>query len=64
MIIFQKHKIDKLVNEKEAVNNFAKVRPEMEKGDFKAMVIAAVIVFLPVILLIAGIMFLFAWLLG
>ncbi|MCL2215231.1 MAG: hypothetical protein FWC06_08505 [Treponema sp.] len=59
-----KRKFEKLVDEKEAVNNFAKTRQEMEKGDLKAMIIAALISFLPVILLIAGGMFLIAWLLG
>jgi len=52
------------VDEKEAISNFAKTRPEMEKGDLKAMVLAALITFLPVILFIAGGMFLMTWLLG
>ena len=46
------------------MNNFAKVRPELEKGDLKAMVIAALVVFLPFILVIIGGMLLIAWLLG
>jgi len=64
MLFLHKKKFNKLIDEKKAHEEFAKVRPEMEKGDLKAMVIAALIVFLPVIILIAGGMLLFAWLLG
>jgi len=64
MLFLHKRKFEKLVDEKEAINSFSKVRPEMEKDDLKAMVIAALITFIPVILFIAGGMFLFAWLLG
>jgi len=64
MWFFHKRKFEKLVDEKEAMNNFAKVRPELEKGDLKAMVIAALVVFLPFILVIIGGMLLIAWLLG
>jgi len=63
-MLFFKRRFEKIVNEKEAIKKFAEVRPEMEKGDFKAMVIAAILVFLPIILIIAGIMFLFAWFLS
>jgi len=64
MLFFYKRKFEKLVNEKEAVENFTKARAEMEKGDFKAMVIAALIVFLPVILLITGVILFLAWLIN
>jgi len=63
-MLFFKKKFEKLVDEKKAIKNFAEVRTQMEKGDFKAMVIAAVLVYLPVILIIVGIMFFFAWLLS
>jgi len=64
MFFFHKKKFNKMIDEKEAAESFAKVRPEMEKGDLKAMVIAALIVFLPVVLLIIGLLILFAFLLG
>jgi len=64
MFFLHKRKFEKLVDEKEADRRFAEVRPEMEKSDFKAMVIAALITFMPVILLIIGGMLLFSWLLG
>jgi len=64
MLFLHKRRFEKLVDEKEAISNFAKTRPEMEKGDLKAMVLAALITFLPVILFIAGGMFLMTWLLG
>jgi len=63
MLFFRK-KFEKLVDEKEAIKKFAGLRPQMEKGDLKAMVIAAVLVFLPAILILAGLMFFFAWLLS
>jgi len=64
MWFLHKRKFEKLVDENEAKRNFAKVRTELEKGDLKAMVIAALVVFIPFILLIIGGMFLLAWLLG
>ena len=64
MWFFHKRRFERLVDEKEAKNNFAKVRPELEKGDLPAMVIAALVVFIPFILIITGGMFLMAWLLG
>ena len=64
MLFLHKRKFEKLIDEKEAAANFARARSEMEKGDLKAMIIAALIFFMPVILLIAGGMFLIAWLLG
>jgi len=64
MLFLSRKKFNKIIDEKKAHEEFAKVRPEMEKGDLKAMIIAAIIVFLPVIILIVGGMFLFAWLLG
>ena len=64
MWFFHKRRFGKLIDEKEAIKNFEKVRPELEKGDHKAMVIAALLVFIPIILAITGGMFLMAWLLG
>jgi mannan endo-1,4-beta-mannosidase len=37
-MLFFKKKKEKLVDEKDAIKNFAEVRTQMEKGDFKAMV--------------------------
>jgi len=62
MWFFHKKKFSKLVNEKEAEMKFAQVKSEFEKGDVPAMIIAALIVFMPVILVIVGLLFLFAWL--
>jgi len=53
-----------LIDEKEAEKKFAEVRPELEKNDPLAMVIAAFIVFMPYILAIIGVLLLCAWLLG
>ena len=64
MWFFHKRRFEKLVNEKEAEKNFAQVRPELEKGDLPAIVIAALIVFMPYVLVIVGVLFLIAWLLG
>jgi len=64
MVFLHKKKFNKLIDEKKAYEEFAKVKPEMEKGDLKAMIIAALLVFIPIILLIIGGMFLFALLLG
>jgi len=63
MLFLHKKKFNKLIDEKKASEEFAKVRPEMEKGDLTAMVIAALIVFIPIIILIAGGLLLFSWLL-
>ena len=56
--------MEQLVNEKKAEKKFEEVRPELEKTDPPAMIIAALIVFMPFILLIAGVMLLAAWLLA
>ena len=53
-----------MVDKNEALANFAKVRPEMEKGDLPAMVLAALVVFIPIVLAIIGVLLLFAWLLN
>ncbi|MCL2244988.1 MAG: hypothetical protein FWC03_11065 [Treponema sp.] len=64
MFFLHKRKFSKLVDEKEAIKSFNEVKPELEKNDLKAMIIAALIVFIPVILVITAVMFLASWLLG
>jgi len=64
MWIFNKRKVDRLVNQKEALKKFSETRPELEKGDLAAMVFAALLTFLPLIIIVAGLMFFLAWLLG
>jgi len=64
MLFFHKRRFEKLVDEKEAEKNFAQVKPELEKGDLPAMAIAALIVFMPYVLVIIGILLLFSWLLA
>ena len=64
MWFFHKRHFGKLVDEKEAEKKFAQVRPELEKNDLPAMVIAALIVFMPYVLAIIGVLLLIAWLLG
>jgi hypothetical protein len=64
MWFLHKRRFGKLVDEKEAEKNFAQVKPELEKGDLPAMVIAALITFMPYVLAIIGLLLLFAWLLG
>ena len=64
MWFFHKGRFESLVNEKEAEERFAKIRPELEKGDVPAMIIAAFIVFAPVLLLILCVLWLFSSLFG
>jgi len=64
MWFFHKSRFKNLVNEEEAEERFAKVRPELEKGDIPAMIIAAFIVFAPVLLLILCVLWLFNSLFG
>ena len=64
MWFFHKGRFESLVNEKEAEKRFAEVRPELEKGDVPAMIIAAFIVFAPVLLLILAVLWLFSSLFG
>jgi len=59
-----KRRFESLVNEKEANERFAKVKPELEKGDVPAMIIAAFIVFAPALLLILCVLWLFSSLIG
>jgi uncharacterized RDD family membrane protein YckC len=63
MWFLHKRRFRKLVNEKEAEKNFAEVKPELEKDDPPAMVIAALLVFMPFVLAIIGILLFIAWLL-
>jgi hypothetical protein len=64
MWFFHKGRFESLVNEKEAEKRFAEVKPELEKGDVPAMIIAAFIVFAPVLLLILCVLWLFSSLFG
>ena len=64
MFFLHKRRFKKLVDEKEAEKNFAQVKPELEKGDVPAMVIAALITFMPFVLTIVGFLLLIAWLLS
>ncbi|MDR1836217.1 MAG: hypothetical protein LBQ89_01010 [Treponema sp.] len=64
MWFFHKRRFQKLVDEKEAEKNFAQIKPELEKGDPPAMVIAALLVFMPYVLAFIGVLLLIAWLLG
>jgi len=63
MFFFHKRKFSKMVDEKEAEKRFAEIKPELEKGDIPAIIIAALKVFMPFVLAIIGVMLLLAWLL-
>ena len=64
MFFFHKRRFESMVNEKEAKKRFAEVKPELEKGDVPAMIIAAFIVFAPALLLILCVLWLFSSLFG
>ena len=65
MWFFGKSRFERLVNVKEAEKRFAtEVKPELEKGDALAMIVAAFIVFTPVLLLILAVLWLFSSLFG
>ena len=65
MFFINKDRFTGLVNEKEAEKRFAtEVKPELEKGDVPAMIIAAFIVIAPVLLLILCVLWFFSSLLG
>jgi len=65
MFFFNKDRFAGLINEKEAEKRFAaEVKPEMEKGDVPALIIAAFIVFAPALLLILCVLWLFSSLFG
>ena len=64
MWFLHKRRFSKLIDEKEAEKRFAEVRPELEKGDLPAMIIAALITFMPYILGIIALLLLIAWLVG
>ena len=65
MWFFNKDRFASLINEKEAEKRFAtEVKPELEKGDIPAMIIAAFIVFAPAVLLIICVLWLFSSLFG
>ena len=59
-----KRRFESLVNEKEAEERFNKIKPELEKGDVPAMIIAAFIVFAPALLLIIAVLWFFSSLFG
>lgn len=57
--MFFKNKINKVINVKKIEEEHTKSEPlELEKGDFKAMIIAAFIVFSPIVLVLTGIVLL------
>jgi len=65
MFFFNKDRFASLVNEKEAEKRFVtEVKPELEKGDVPALIIAAFIVFAPALLLILCVLWLFSSLFG
>jgi len=64
MWFLHKRRFAKLIDEKETAKNFSQVRPELEKGDLPAMIIAALVTFLPYVAIIAGFLLLLAWLFG
>jgi hypothetical protein len=65
MWFFGKDKFERLINEKESAKRFnEEVRPELEKGDGLAIVIAALLVFMPIVLFAVGLLWLVGWLLG
>jgi len=64
MWFFHKGRFESLVNEKDAEKRFAEIKPELEKGDVPAMIIAAFIVFAPALLLILCVLWLFSSLFG
>ena len=65
MFFINKDRFTGLVNEKEAEKRFAtEVKPELEKGDVPAMIIAAFIVIAPVLLLILCVLWFFSSLFG
>jgi len=64
MWFFHKRHFKKLIDIKSAEDRFSEVRPEMEKGDLPAIIIAALIVFGPFILMLTGILFLLSWIIG
>ena len=65
MFFLNKDRFASLVNEKEAKKRFdTEVKPELEKGDVPAMIIAAFIVVAPILLLILCVLWFFSSLLG
>ena len=60
-----KSRFEKLVDVKKAEERFAEeVRPELEKGDLPALIVAAFIVFAPALLLILAMLWFFSWFFG
>ena len=60
-----KGRFDRMVDSKEAHRRFnEEIRPELEKGDLPAMIIAGLVTFLPVVLAIVALMVLFMWWVG
>ena len=64
MWFFHGNRFKKLIDIKSAEDRFSKVRPEMEKGDLPAIIIAAIVVFAPFILVLTGVLLLLSWLIG
>lgn len=61
--MFFKRKIDKLINVEEAENRFKKEIEEEQFNakDIAAMMIAAILVFLPVLILVIGVFLFVIW---
>jgi hypothetical protein len=64
MWFFHKRRFEKLVDEKKALHDFSQSRAELEKGDLPAILIAALVTFIPPVAVIAGVIFLASWLLS
>ena len=64
MWFFHKSRFKKLIDIKSAEDRFAEVRPEMEKSDLPAIIIAAIIIFAPFVLVLTGVLLLLSWLIG
>jgi hypothetical protein len=65
MFFLGRNKFKKMVNEKEASERFQnEIRPELEKGDLPAMIMAGLIVFMPVVILVGAMFWLLAFFLG
>ena len=53
-----------MINPKETQERFDEIRPELEKGDLPALIIAAFIAFFPALLLIGALVWLVFFLFG
>ena len=64
MWFLHKRRFKELVDEKKAQQQFIDLQPELEKNDIRAMILGALLAFLPGILVLAGIILFFAWMLS